>query len=48
MLKDTEIMLFKIIGDLLTLLAFLVITIVVGLIVIGLTALNNHFMDDEK
>lgn len=41
-------MLFKIIGDLLTLLVFLVITIVVGLIVIGLTALNNHFMDDDK
>lgn len=41
-------MLMKILGDILTLLAFLVITIVVGLIVIGLTALNNHFMDDDK
>ena len=38
----------KILGDILTLLAFLVITIVVGLIVIGLTALNNHFMGDKE
>lgn len=41
-------MLMKILGDILTLLAFLVITIVVGLLAIGLTALNNHFMNDDK
>lgn len=39
-------MLMKILGDLLTALVVLVVTIVVGLIAIGLAALNNHFMEE--
>lgn len=38
----------KIIGDILMVLPFLTITIAVGLIVLGLMILNNHFMNDDK
>lgn len=38
----------KIFGDIATLFVAIVITIVVGLLAIGLTALNNHFMGDKE
>lgn len=41
-------MMMKIFGDIATLFVAIVITIVVGLLAIGLTALNNHFMNDDK